>query len=93
MIAIAAENQWDLSRFDVQFDPKFPGILLRREELNEENRELYETWETWSQNLGSSIHRMNKFIRDIPLFYEYSKRIADELLKLAYDHDIPVAIF
>ena len=93
LIAIAAENRGDLTPYDVQFDNKFPGILLRKEALSEDNRSVYKIWKKWSQHLGESLRKIKVYIKQIPVHYEYSKVIADEMLKLAYDHNIPIALF
>ena len=89
LVAIVAEKECEIMAIDLQFDTKFPGILLRTDDLSHENKKTYERWCSYSKHLRICIDKLAEYIVDIPQYTRYSRRIPDELVKLAYDDKTP----
>ena len=93
VVAIVAEVKCDPMAVDLQFDNRFPGILLKTADLSAKNAKTYDRWCAFSEYLRVSIDNLARHKESIPQYTAYSRLIPDELLKIAFDDKKPVVDF
>ena len=88
LIAISAAADCNFIKAGLYIVDRYPGIVIKAENLSREVAEVYDTWVKLSQTLVDTTNFLDSYIEFFPAALEFSKTIANDALQEITDEDI-----